>query len=229
MSSTSIFVFILGFLSQILFFARTIVQWIQSEKAGKILSPVVFWQLSLLASILMILYGILRRDFAIILGQLITFFIYVRNLQLQNSWTKIPFYFRVLVITMPFACLLWLILSGNYSFNSIMQNENIPLWLFLFGILAQLIFTFRFVYQWLVSEKNKLSEFPLGFWYISLSGSLLIFTYGLFRTDPVLVLGHLGSMVMYLRNIMLHYTGKGLFDLLPFDLGVVSKRLSKKE
>jgi lipid-A-disaccharide synthase-like uncharacterized protein len=176
----------------------------------------------------MLVYGILRKDFAIIIGQLITFFIYIRNLQLQNAWRKIPFTFRILVVLMPFACILWVLLSGNYHINSIINNHEISFRLFVFGITAQLLFTFRFVYQWIVSEKNKISELPPGFWYISLSGSLLIFIYAMLRLDPVLFLGHLGSMVMYIRNLMLHYTGKGIFDLLPFDvLGVVKKNFKK--
>lgn len=225
---TNILIFTLGFLSQVLFFARTIVQWLKSEKAGKILSPVLFWQISLMASILMLIYGILRKDFAIILGQLITFFIYIRNLQLQGAWKKIPFYFRTMVVLMPFICIIWILFSDSYSLSHILYNNDISRWLFLFGIAAQIIFTFRFVYQWMASERSKLSELPPGFWYISLAGSLLIFTYAIFRHDPVLFLGHLGSMVMYIRNLMLHYTGKGMFDFLPFDMGVVKSYVNKK-
>lgn len=225
---TNILIFALGFLSQVLFFARTIVQWLKSEKAGKILSPVLFWQISLMASILMLIYGILRKDFAIILGQMITFFIYIRNLQLQGAWKKIPLYFRALVVLMPFICIIWILFSGSYSLSHILYNNDISPWLFLFGIAAQIIFTFRFVYQWLVSEKNKLSELPPGFWYISLAGSLLIFTYAIFRNDPVLLIGHLGSMVMYIRNLMLHYTGKGMFALLPFDMGVAKSYVNRR-
>lgn len=229
LSIKTLFIFALGFFSQVLFFARTIVQWIKSEKAGKILSPVLFWQISLIASIIMLIYGILRKDFAIILGQLITYFIYIRNLQLQHAWKKIPFYFRIFSLSMPFVCLGWTAFSGNYSMQHFFKNEEIATWLFVFGIAAQIIFTFRFVYQWLVSERKKLSALPPGFWYISLTGSLLIFTYALFRHDPVLLLGHMGGMLMYLRNLMLHYTGRGLFDLLPFDLGVVQKKFTVKK
>lgn len=222
-------IFTLGFLSQILFFARTIVQWFKSEHAGKILSPVLFWQISLIASIIMLAYGILRKDFAIILGQLITFFIYVRNLQLQDAWRKIPVLFRRVIVLMPLACIGWILLSGSHNLQSILQNEDVQPWLMIFGIAAQITFTFRFVYQWLFSERKKISELPPGFWYISLTGSVLIFTYAIFRRDPVLFLGHMGSMLMYLRNLMLHYTGKGLFDLLPFDLGLVKKHTNKSE
>ena len=224
----NLLIFSLGFLAQILFFARTIIQWLKSEKAGKVLSPVLFWQISLVASILMLIYGILRKDFAIILGQFITFFIYIRNLQLQGEWKKIPGYFRITASAMPFACVVWMIVSGNYSLHSILNNADIARWLLIFGIGSQIIFTFRFVYQWMVAEKNKESSLPLGFWYFSIIGAAMTIFYAVMRRDPVLLLGSLGGMTMYVRNLILHYTGKGIFDLLPFDVGVVKKYFGKK-
>ncbi|MEE4137122.1 MAG: lipid-A-disaccharide synthase N-terminal domain-containing protein [Desulforhopalus sp.] len=59
-------VFAVGFLAQLLFSARQLTQWISSERAGKILSPLLFWQLSIVASFLLMVYGILRHDLAII-------------------------------------------------------------------------------------------------------------------------------------------------------------------
>lgn len=225
----TLLIFALGLIAQLLFFARTIVQWLKSEKAGKVLSPVLFWQISLVASIIMLVYGILRKDFAIILGQFITFFIYIRNLQLQGAWKKIPGYFKAIAIAMPFICMLWMILSGNYSLHHILNNEEIAHWLLIFGIVAQLVFTFRFIYQWIVAEKNKNSSLPLGFWYISIFGASMTVSYAILRLDPVLLLGNLGGLVMYSRNLILHFTGKGLFDLLPFDVGVIKKYISKKD
>ena len=206
------FIFGLGFIAQILFFARTIVQWFKSEKAGKVLSPVLFWQISLGASILMMTYGILRKDFAIILGQFITYFIYVRNLQLQGRWKTLPVFFRLLVFMLPLICIGWMIFSGNYNLKEIISNEKIPHWLLLFGISAQVIFTFRFVYQWIIAEKNKESMLPPGFWFFSITGAVMTIVYGAFRLDPVLVLSNLGGLVMYSRNLMLHATGEGIFN-----------------
>lgn len=223
----TLFIFALGFTAQLLFFARTIVQWFKSEKAGKVLSPVLFWQISLVASILMLVYGILRKDFAIILGQFITFFIYIRNLQLQGAWKKIPPYFKVLAFIMPFVCIAWMIFSGYYSLHHILNNGDIARWLLIFGITAQLIFTFRFIYQWIVAEKNKKSSLPLGFWYFSIIGGTMTVFYAVMRRDPVLLLGNLGGLVMYSRNLILHYTGKGIFDLLPFDVGVIKKYIKR--
>jgi lipid-A-disaccharide synthase-like uncharacterized protein len=210
LSSTTFFIFSVGFFAQMLFFSRNIVQWFHSERAGKILSPLIYWQISLCASIMMMVYGILRKDFAIILGQFITFFIYIRNLQLQQKWKIIPNYFRIVIVMMPPACLAWMLFSGNHNFGQILGNEKIPYWLLLFGITAQVTFSFRFVYQWLVSEKNKKSILPVGFWMISIAGASMTLTYAIIRRDPVLFISNLGGLAMYSRNLILHYTGKGI-------------------
>ena len=76
----------IGFLAQALFSGRLLVQWILSEKSKRIITPSLFWKLSLLASFLLFVYGYLRDDFAIMLGQSLTYFIYIRNLHLQGEW-----------------------------------------------------------------------------------------------------------------------------------------------
>ena len=80
----------IGFLAQLLFSGRLILQWILSEKSKKVLTPSIFWKLSLFASFLLFVYGYLRDDFAIMLGQILTYFIYIRNLQIQGEWAKTP-------------------------------------------------------------------------------------------------------------------------------------------
>ena len=83
------------------------------------------------------------------------------------------------------------------------KNEAIPKWLLWTGIIGQVLFTLRFIYQWLYSEKKKDSVLPLGFWIISLTGSLIIFIYAIIRKDPVLLAGHAIGLVIYSRNIII--------------------------
>ena len=71
---------IIGFLGQGLFASRFIVQWIYSEKEGKSTIPVVFWYLSIMGGIGLLIYAISRKDPVIILGQSFGIFIYLRNL-----------------------------------------------------------------------------------------------------------------------------------------------------
>ncbi|WP_405198891.1 lipid-A-disaccharide synthase N-terminal domain-containing protein [Christiangramia sp. LLG6405-1] len=196
-------IYTIGFSAQLLFSGRSILQWIISEKQKKVLTPVLFWQLSLIASFLLFIYGYLRNDFAIMLGQILTYFIYIRNMHLQNQWLKFPKMLRWFLYIFPFIILYIGYNNHVYDRAKLFQNDNIPLWLLLLGIIAQVIFTLRFVYQWFYSEKRKVSSLPLGFWFLSLFGSLMILIYAIFRKDPVLLLGHSLGIFLYVRNILI--------------------------
>lgn len=218
----------LGFLAQALFFIRTIAQWFKSEQEGEVISPVIYWQISLLASILMLTYGILRDDFAIIIGQFLVYSIYIRNLQLKNAWHKMHWIAKGLALIIPLIYIGWLIYPGN--FISIFSNESISLYWMIWGIVAQIVFISRFFYQWLYSENKKESVLPLGFWIISTAGSLMIFTYSISRLDPVLFAAHSLGLFIYTRNILLHYGKGSLFSTLnkiPF-LNKILNKVSDK-
>jgi lipid-A-disaccharide synthase-like uncharacterized protein len=222
-------VFGVGFLGQFLFFSRTILQWFKSENEGEINSPVVFWKLSLVASQIMLFYGIFRNDFAIILGQFIVYFIYVRNLQLKNAWKSIFPVIRWFTILAPFLVIAWLFAGSTYSFNSIFNNENISIWLMVLGTTGQLIFSFRFVYQWIYSEKEKESILPEKFWLISIVGSLIIFVYSIFRLDPVLFLSNLLGLFIYTRNLLLYFGKSSLISRINItSISNLSKKISDR-
>ncbi len=223
-------IFALGFLSQALFFGRVVIQWFMSEKEGRVISPTIFWQLSLFGSLFMLVYGILRNDFAIILGQLIVYFVYVRNLQLKGAWKEFSIWFRIFVIGAPFIAFLWLICGSSHNWQAILQHPNIPVWLLILGTLGQVIFNFRFIYQWIYSENKKESVLPIGFWIISVVGAVLIFIYGLYRKDPVLILGQGFSLILYARNLMLLLNIQSAFvtALIKKTVALVDRALKKK-
>ncbi len=196
-------VYSVGFLAQLLFSGRLILQWILSEKSKKVLTPSIFWKLSLLASFLLFVYGYLRDDFAIMLGQALTYFIYIRNLQLQGEWKKAPKLLRWFLWIFPILLVVYSFNNNTYDLVKLFKNEDIPVWLLVLGSIAQIIFTLRFVYQWIYSEKNKESSLPFGFWLLSLIGSILILIYAVLREDPVLLAGHLMGSAIYFRNILI--------------------------
>jgi len=223
-------IFTLGFISQILFFARNIAQWFLSEKKGKVVSPSIYWQISLAASLLMLTYGILRNDFAIVLGQFIVYLIYIRNLQLKRAWSNMHPMVRIMAIVFPVIILFILVFGKNYNFYTILNNRDVSLILMIFGSAGQVIFTFRFVYQWIYSEKRNDSYLPIGFWIISTIGSLMIFFYSIYRLDPVLFAAHSLGLFIYIRNILLHTGGSSLFlklERIPF-LNEIINRISDK-
>ena len=196
-------IYSIGFLAQILFSSRLIIQWITSEKQRKVITPKTFWTLSLIASFLLFIYGYLRLDFAIMLGQSLTYFIYIRNLQLQGQWQKFPKIVQYLLFIVPILIVVFYYNNNQIDVDLLFQNADIPTWLLVLGIVAQVIFTLRFVYQWIHSERNKESTLPMGFWVLSLIGAGLILTYAIIRKDPVLFVGHLFGLVIYARNAYL--------------------------
>ena len=193
----------IGALAQLLFSSRLVLQWVLSEKHRKVLTPLLFWELSLLASFLLFIYGYLRTDFAIMLGQSLTYYIYIRNIQLQGQWKKIHKALRLFIYLFPLIVVVYGYNNNQYDLHNLIGDHTIALPLLILGIISQLLFTFRFIYQWLYSEKRKESHLPLGFWAISLAGSSLILTYAVLRLDPVLFAGHFIGFIVYIRNIII--------------------------
>ncbi|KMP10694.1 lipid A biosynthesis protein [Candidatus Nitromaritima sp. SCGC AAA799-A02] len=79
---------VLGFVGQVFFFMRFLVQWIVSEKRGESTIPLAFWYFSIGGSIILLTYAIHRLDPVFILGQSVGSFIYIRNLILIDRKKK---------------------------------------------------------------------------------------------------------------------------------------------
>ena len=196
-------IYVIGFLAQVFFSARILLQWILSERAKKVISPAIFWQLSIVGSYLLFVYGWLRDDFAIIQGQIISYYIYIWNLAKKHQWKKLPFIIRTLLLLTPVAAILYMLKDASAFVDQFFRNEKIPLWLLIYGSMGQIIFPLRFVYQWIYSKRKDESLLPIGFWVISLFGSLIIVSYAIYRRDPVLILGQSTGLIAYSRNIYL--------------------------
>ncbi len=76
------------------------------------------------------------------------------------------------------------------------------IWLVI-GFLGQATFSLRFLVQWWRSERAGRSVVPLAFWYLSLTGGLLLLFYAIHRQDPVFILGQVAGVFVYLRNLLL--------------------------
>lgn len=78
-------------------------------------------------------------------------------------------------------------------------------WWVVIGLTGQLMFTARFLVQWIASERAKRSIVPLAFWFFSVGGGLILLAYALYRRDPVFILGQSAGLLIYLRNLWLIY------------------------
>src|SRR6185503_651154 len=81
---------VFGIVAQLLFAARFLVQWISSERAGKSVIPFAFWFFSMGGGLMTLVYGIVKREPVIILGQGLATIIYVRNIMLIFKEKKQP-------------------------------------------------------------------------------------------------------------------------------------------
>jgi lipid-A-disaccharide synthase-like uncharacterized protein len=84
---------------------------------------------------------------------------------------------------------------------------QLDFWL-IFGFIGQLMFTLRFIVQWIGSERKRESVIPVFFWYFSLAGGLIILVYAIYRMDPVFILAYLPGNFVYLRNLYFIYNKK---------------------
>ena len=77
------------------------------------------------------------------------------------------------------------------------------------GLLAQALFTGRFLVQWIASERAGRSVVPIAFWFFSIGGGMLLLIYALYRRDPVFILGQLFGVLVYGRNLYFELRDRG--------------------
>ena len=78
-----------------------------------------------------------------------------------------------------------------------------------FGLCAQLLFTARFLVQWISSERAGQSVVPMAFWFFSIGGGLMTLIYGIVKREPVIIIGQLLANIIYVRNVMLIWKNRG--------------------
>jgi lipid-A-disaccharide synthase-like uncharacterized protein len=89
---------------------------------------------------------------------------------------------------------------GNFLYEIFVANFD---WWVILGIVAQLMFTGRFLVQWIASEKEGRSVIPIAFWFFSIAGGLMLLAYAIYRRDPVFILGQAFGVFVYVRNLYL--------------------------
>lgn len=76
---------IFGFLAQFVFFLRFLVQWLFSEREKRSVIPISFWYLSIIGSVMILIYALKRQDPVFITAQFLALFIYIRNIMLRKK------------------------------------------------------------------------------------------------------------------------------------------------
>ena len=73
------------------------------------------------------------------------------------------------------------------------------------GWLGNLVFFSRFFVQWYATEKLRRVVVPIAFWWLSLSGSLLLLIYSVHQRDSVFIFAYLFTWIPYIRNLIIHH------------------------
>lgn len=73
------------------------------------------------------------------------------------------------------------------------------------GWTGNVVFFLRFFVQWWATEKNKKVVVPNSFWWLSLIGSLMLLSYGLWRRDSVFIFAYLFTWIPYVRNLVISH------------------------
>lgn len=76
-------------------------------------------------------------------------------------------------------------------------------WWTVFGLFGNLLFSSRFIVQWLYSERRRRLVVPPVFWHLSFWGSVVSLLYA-FHVDKLpVILGYVFLPLLYARNLML--------------------------
>lgn len=197
-----LWVYLLGLAGMAIYGVRIVVQWYLSEKAHEVVSPGIYWVMSSIGAIVLYIYGWLRKDFSIIFGESIGYYIYMWNIAILGLYKNTPRWVFVAQALFPVLIIALMLRDFPAFTHDFLQNESVPPALLALGMLGQFTYEIRGLYQLIYSMKRKESVLPLGHWVLAVAGSLMIIAYGLIRHDWVLVIGQF-AIVFSIRNIMI--------------------------
>lgn len=200
----------LGYIATLVFGSRLLIQWLQSERAGKSVVTAGFWRLSLLGNALLFTHSFIQMQFHVAIVQVCNGVIAWRNLNLIRGgaslktlrFTLFVLAGGVLLTTAAFA------LQGEWfriPVNMLQKHEGTEVAFFwhIVGVLGVVLFNSRFWVQWWDSEQKRQSVLSVNFWLVSLLGELFCLIYFLKIGDLVNLIGPLFGVVPYARNLLL--------------------------
>ena len=131
--------------------------------------------------------SLLRNDAAILLSQVLAYYVYVYNLYLKEQLKHLKIVGTIAICILPLV-LLACLLTDKDAFASLFLNDaHIPSAWLIFGTVSYSLFTIRYLYQSYISHHAGQSLLPLPFWYISIVAAVSVQVYGIYRSDIVLI------------------------------------------
>ena len=114
-------VYLIGFAGMGIYGVRILIQWYLSEKSHSVESPGIYWILSSIGAVILYVYGWLRKDFSIIFGESVGYYIYMWNIGVMGLYKKVP---RIVIIIQALfpVLILALIAKDFHSFVDIYKG-----------------------------------------------------------------------------------------------------------
>ena len=85
-----VWVYLLGLCGMAIYGTRIVVQWYLSERSHQVESPGIYWVMSSIGAIVLYIYGWLRKDFSIIFGESLSYYIYMWNIGIMGLYKRVP-------------------------------------------------------------------------------------------------------------------------------------------
>jgi lipid-A-disaccharide synthase-like uncharacterized protein len=200
---------VFGWAGQAVFTWRVVHQWLASERARESIVPRTYWAWSLLGTALLLVYLVHRRDPVFVLGTLVNGSIYARNLWMSREGAPR----RPLRRSVLWPVVLGLALFAAVSVEALGPDHGLvhferPLAWLVVGFVGQVLWSGRFVVQWIASERRGESILPPAFFWMSIVGSMLLFSYAVSQRGPegpdwVNTAAYALNPIPYARNLVL--------------------------
>lgn len=211
------YLYLLGILSNIAFMSRFLLQWRESEKAGKPVVSKNFWTISLFGNLTLLLHSLIQLQYHVAFTQTCNSVISWRNLDLMNHSKKQlrTWKFVALLILLSLSITTSIFFAQAALFNLPLEWFRSPTtpwqqtpvqiaWQWhLVGFAGLTMFASRFWIQWWMAEKEQRSYLGLQFWWMSFLGAVFSLIYFYILHDYANMVGPAFGLIPYLRNIML--------------------------
>ena len=203
---------LLGVIGALIFYSRFYIQWLASEREGQSTIPEVFWHVSTVGSLALLVYAIATQSPLGALGQCFNLVVYARNLvhiwrnRLAISAGKV-WLIHFLVASATLVSVAFMVSVWTHEFH--VNQGAAPAvarqtWLWLgIGVIGQILFACRFLVQWIATERNRACTVPVAFWYLSVVATVLQTSCFVQRTEWIFAVGSAAVILIYLRNLSL--------------------------
>lgn len=201
----------LGITGAVIFFGRFYLQWYVSERHKRSIVPVAFWYMSGVGALLLLPYAVFYLQSPVgALSYSFNCVVYARNLvhiwrekgTLSRGRSAAMNIFVAAVVVLALVLVVYTWWTEYHGTKHADTEVVMRIWFWIaVGTAGQVLFGFRFLLQWLVTELRRKSVIPVAFWYLSIVASVLQIAAYSQRAEWVLALGLVANLPVYVRNL----------------------------